>query len=394
MRQISALEIGYQHAQIDARIHDMPIGNAFKGPAYGEYEKSKALGMILGVVASVFTMGAALPMLAAGTMAMQIAGGVMMAGGVLTGVGAITGNKKLMKIGGVLSLAGGIGGWAANAAGVTGGMGSEALSKFAIEASGSIDAVLGTSLQQSAATAAANGVDAVLAENTAAGLVDQIPLAQAATAPAATQTAEQAATAQMQEAITPKSGLLQTELAGQGGQAGTIPLTGTQAPVGTPLPPEGAGTKLATDAGKKVATDAATKPTGLLSRFGVTGEEAKLLAEGVKGFASSGFEPDQQAYIDAATKRTGAETSLLASQNELLAWQNANRQRQVVMISANDPEMETKMADAAKKGFPVGIIPVVGRPQPVPGTTPTTNAQTITANNPAPVFSATVPVAK
>ena len=392
MRQISALEIGYQHAQINARIHDMPIGDAFKGPAYGEYEKSKGLGMVLGVVASVFTMGAALPMLAAGTMAMQIAGGVMLAGGVMTGVGAVTGNKKLMKTGGILSLAGGIGGWAANAAGVTGGMGSEALSKFAIEASGSIDAVLGTSLQQTAATAAANGVDAVLAQNTAAGLTDTIPLAQAASAaPAATQTAEQAATAAMQEAITPKSGLLQTELAGQGGQAGTIPIAGAQPtpPTAATTAPAGTGTTTTQAAG-----GAAAKPTGILGKFGVTGEEAKLLAEGVKGFASSGFEPDQQAYIDAATKRTGAETSLLTSQNALLEWQNANRQRQVVMISANDPEMETKMADAAKKGFPVGIIPVVGRPQPVPGTTPTTNAQTITANNPPPVFSATVPVAK
>lgn len=393
MRQISALEIGYQHAQIDARIHDMPIGNAFKGPAYGEYEKSKALGMVLGVVSSVFTMGAALPMLATGTMAMQIAGGVMLAGGVMTGIGAITGNKKLMKVGGILSLAGGIGGWAANATGVTLGAGSEALSKFAIEASGSIDAVLGTSLQQTAATAAANGVDAVLAQNTAAGLVDTIPLAQAATAPAAAQTAEQAATAAMQEAITPKSGLLQTELAGQGGQAGTIPMAGAQPPTtAATTAPAGSGTAATTTA--QPAASAAAKPTGILGKFGVTADEAKLLAEGVKGFASSGFEPDQQAYIDAATKRTGAETSLLASQNELLAWQNANRQRQVVMISANDPEMEAKMADAAKKGFPVGIIPVVGRPQPVPGTTPTTNAQTITANNPPPVFSATVPVAK
>ena len=195
MRQISALEIGYQHAQINARIHDMPIGDAFKGPAYGEYEKSKALGMVLGVVSSVFTMGAALPMLASTALATQIAGGVMLAGGVMTGVGAVTGNKKLMKTGGILSLAGGIGGWAANAAGVTGGMGSEALSKFAIEASGSIDAVLGTSLQQTAATAAANGVDAVLAQNTAAGLTDTIPLAQAASAaPAAVFCASTAST--------------------------------------------------------------------------------------------------------------------------------------------------------------------------------------------------------
>ena len=383
MRQISALEVGHQYAQITARIHDMPIGDAFKGPAYGEYEKNRALGMVIGVVASVFTMGAALPMLAAGTLAMQIAGGVMMAGGVMTGVGALTGNKKLMKIGGILSLAGGIGGWAAGASGVTGGAGSEALAKFATEASGSIDAVLGTSLQASAEGYAAAGT-AALAEDAAGTL--SLAGTEAA-APAAAVDASAGAAAGLPP---PQQGFIGSELeaAAQGGQAGAIPMAGAAPAAQTGAPAAAA----AGEAGKTTAAaGTAAKPTGILGKFGVTADEGKMLFGAVEKFASSGFEPDQQAYIDAATKRSGAETSLLGSQNELLAWQNANRQRQVVMISANDPAMEAKMADAAKKGFPVGIIPVVGRPQPVPGTTPTTNAQTITAANPAPVFSATVP---
>ena len=45
----------------------------------------------------------------------MIIGGMMIAGGALTAVGAITGNKKLMKIGGVLGLAGGVASLASNA---------------------------------------------------------------------------------------------------------------------------------------------------------------------------------------------------------------------------------------------------------------------------------------
>lgn len=45
----------------------------------------------------------------------QLVAGAMIAGGVMTGVGVLTGNKKLQKWGGVLSLAGGIGGLATGA---------------------------------------------------------------------------------------------------------------------------------------------------------------------------------------------------------------------------------------------------------------------------------------
>jgi hypothetical protein len=89
-------------------FHDMPVGGPMDGAAYGEYLKSKGLGLVIGVVASVATMGAGFAVMGA-TLASQLAGGAMIAGGAMSGLGAVTGNKKLSKIGGVLSLAGGIG---------------------------------------------------------------------------------------------------------------------------------------------------------------------------------------------------------------------------------------------------------------------------------------------
>lgn len=56
---------------------------------------------------------------AAGVTAGGIIGGLMIAGGVLTGVGALTGNQTMMKWGGVLSLAGGVGSLANSLAGQT-----------------------------------------------------------------------------------------------------------------------------------------------------------------------------------------------------------------------------------------------------------------------------------
>ena len=97
------------------RFSDMPVGDALNGAAYGEYLKSKVLGAVIGVVAavaSVWTGGATLAAMGAITSAnigAAISAGAMVAGGVMSGVGAVTGNKKLMKIGGVMSLAGGLG---------------------------------------------------------------------------------------------------------------------------------------------------------------------------------------------------------------------------------------------------------------------------------------------
>ena len=76
----------------------------------------------IGLIAAVGSVGAGMAAVG-GTMAgfaaaglgTQLVAGAMIAGGVMTGLGAITGNKKLQKWGGVLSLAGGIGGLASGA---------------------------------------------------------------------------------------------------------------------------------------------------------------------------------------------------------------------------------------------------------------------------------------
>lgn len=52
---------------------------------------------------------------AAASLGTALIGGAMIAGGALTAIGAITGNKKLTKLGGVLSIAGGVGGLATGA---------------------------------------------------------------------------------------------------------------------------------------------------------------------------------------------------------------------------------------------------------------------------------------
>ena len=87
---------------------EMPIGDPTSGAAYGEYLKSKALGLVIGVVsavAAVWTGGASLAAMSASgawSVGSALSAGAMVAGGVMSGVGAVTGNKKLMKIGGVL----------------------------------------------------------------------------------------------------------------------------------------------------------------------------------------------------------------------------------------------------------------------------------------------------
>lgn len=70
--------------------------------------------------------------------ATTLVGGAMIAGGALTAIGAITKNQKLMKVGGLVSLAGGIGGlatsaWGAGAA-ATGGVVDQAAPMMGMDA--------------------------------------------------------------------------------------------------------------------------------------------------------------------------------------------------------------------------------------------------------------------
>ena len=73
--------------------------------------------MVIPVIAAFASVSAGVAAIGAvGASALSIvAGYAMVAGGILTGVGALTGNKSLMKIGGVLSLGGALGGLAGSA---------------------------------------------------------------------------------------------------------------------------------------------------------------------------------------------------------------------------------------------------------------------------------------
>ena len=106
---------------------DNPVGDPFGGPAYGE----RAMPVVA-VIAAGMGMAAGVGMVAAagGFAAMSIGSalvaGSLIAGGALTIVGTVTGNQKLTKIGGTLSLIGGIGAMAQGAiAGWQGAAGKE-----------------------------------------------------------------------------------------------------------------------------------------------------------------------------------------------------------------------------------------------------------------------------
>lgn len=332
-----------QHRQVTyyrAAFHDMPIAGPMDGAAYGEYLKSKGLGMIIGVVASIVTMGAAMPLLASTVLATQIAGGVMMAGGVMSGVGAVTGNKKLMKIGGIMSLAGGVGALAsgaANAAGAGGafasGSGSEAVSTMANSFMDSASSVSGGLLYGD--RVAGEAAAAVKAPDTAT-----IKLADANAA---------STVSDVSGAATPADAARTSDFTGNG----------IRAPGDT-----GGGIKLTEAAGSNVKAPAA----GADTIFGMNKTELLKTGAGLleKG-AAAAFTPDEDAKIAAMTDYYKATTTKLNTEDEIQQYKLANAKKQVVMISANDPQMEQKVAAAAAAGHPVAFIPSVA----AGGVTPT-----------------------
>lgn len=158
------MPLKYQHANMVLAEH--PVGDPFAGAAFGEAHKSKGLGMVIGVVAGLATAGAGWGMMAAGqglTLG-SLAGGAMFAGSISTALGAVTGNKKLSKIGGILSLAGGVGSLAADglamAAGTEGarlgGTAAAGWSKTMSQLEGAFGSVMGQGT--SAATISQGGV--------------------------------------------------------------------------------------------------------------------------------------------------------------------------------------------------------------------------------------------
>lgn len=303
---------------------EMVVGNAHSGPAFGQYEKSKGIGMVLGVVASVATMGAATPLLLTGaTLASQIAGGVMMAGGVLSGVGAVTGNKKLSKIGGVLSLAGGLGGLASGGfSGLT-----------------SVSGVAATAEVPSATTAMASLTESISPTITQAAEAGTLAL------PGANSAAELSAGA---------SGLGE----GLGGAANATAEAAKQ----------GGGGLL------NSAANTASGGGGILDKALKFANENKGLmeigAKGVSGLIGSAMEGnDKQDLIASQAKENDAKSSYynanaasVAADTKLKEQQQANMANQVIMLSQDDPELQSKIAALTAAGKQYSIIPRIGTP--------------------------------
>lgn len=378
--------------------HDMAVmGDPMSGPALGQFEKSKGVGMIIGVVASVVTMGAALPMMASAVLATQIAGGIMFAGGALSGIGAVTGNKKLSKIGGIMSLAGGIGALASgglSAAGAGGafaeGSGSTAMQSMAGSMMESVNSVggalgMGNAYDPSAIAAAKGAADG-------SGLANQLELAGAAPA------ADSGATAQVDAltgaaSTTGEGGVSQLAGGAQSADvagAETLKLAdpnvglgaesgGTwnnpSAPVDSaaPAPTSGGilnnsidpaninnGPNPGAGGGGYSSDPSASKP-GLLNGF--LKDNAEVLKVGLSALekgAAYAIGPDQQAELDAKAALYGAQASVLKTQQEVLDYQKNNMAKQVAMIGADDPQIDAKVKDAASKGVPVVFIPAIG----------------------------------
>lgn len=162
-----------RHANMVLSEH--PEGDPFAGAAYGEMHKSKGLGMVIGVVAGLATAGAGWGMMAPTMSLTSLAGGAMFAGGISTALGAVTGNKKLTKVGGILSLAGGVGSLAADglamAAGTEGarlgGTAASGWSKTMSQLEGAFSSVMGQGT--SAATINQGGVSGTTGLTSGAG---------------------------------------------------------------------------------------------------------------------------------------------------------------------------------------------------------------------------------
>lgn len=372
---LTVFETEYRVREVKSLMNDMPYGDPFSGTPYGQYHKSKGLGMVLGVVASVVTMGAALPMLASTMLATQIAGGVMMAGGVLSGVGAITGNKKLAKIGGVLSLAGGIGGALSN---MTGGLGlgansgSTAVQNMAGKMMESVNGLGINVFDPKLASSAANAGGAA-AEQTA-GQLANVEVAQAlpvAETPAVTPLASGESTQGLLNNATNTNSLAGVDAAsGATPSAGTLniaeaPSYGAGVKPWSPStlaesgPEVGLGSGIADPNAAKSAASGGIPDTGM--KFIKDNPELTKIGMGaLTEFGKSAMAPDESERIAALTATYENQANLLKTQNDILQYQGGNMQKQVAMISSNDPELDAKVKAATAQGIPVAFIPEIG----------------------------------
>jgi hypothetical protein len=369
MQSTNTFELARYGADLQRRIYDMPIGDPMSGAPYGEYLKSKGLGMVIGVVASIVTMGAAMPMLSSVYLATQLAGGVMMAGGVLSGVGALTGNKKLAKIGGIMSLAGGLGAMASNLTGGFGlGVGSEAVSNMANSFMDSASSVSGGMLygERIAGEAAANAADAFKTNAGTLSLSDSATNVSLSGAGAGGggEPVIQSASAPETLTIEGKAPVPQVEA---GKTATNLPLDQTPSVQSSsfldngPNPGSGRG-------GFSGNPSAPATEKGLFSKAGDFISENKELFKVGAGFLEKSMGAGDTAAAEDAknaealsqAKVYDAQAALLGTQNSQAQFQLANQNKKSVMISADDPNFEQLLAQAKADGAAIGIIPSIG----------------------------------
>lgn len=337
------------------RFSEMPVGDPMSGACYGEYLKSKAVGAIIGVVAAVaavWTGGATLAAYAAAgstvSIGSAIAAGAMVAGGVMSGVGAVTGNKKLMKIGGVLALAGGLGSMAASAFSGTSTVAGEAATAQPV------------------------------AEGSAAGASEQLvgKLGGTATSEAFGATAEGMNSGAL-EIGKLGSGNLPDLGSGLQEANGIVANAGSAGPSMTNVPTGSTGV-LADATSAQAASSVNGSPTesgGFLKDAGSWMDKNKTLVEmggkmlsnlggqalnggnapGTAG-GGSGSTEAQDGLIVAKTNETNASAEALRAKQAAEEQQRKNANTQVTMISASDPNRDAKVADAVARGIPYQIM--------------------------------------
>ena len=352
------------------RFSEMPVGDPMSGACYGEYLKSKAIGAIIGVVAAVaavWTGGATLAAYAAGTAGVSIgsaiAAGAMVAGGVMSGVGAVTGNKKLMKIGGVLALAGGLGSMAASAFSGTSTVAGEAVNAAPVAAEGS---AAGASEQLVGKLAGAGTSEAfgAAAEGMNSGALNIDTLAAGKVPSLGAGLEEAAAVGSQAGAPVQQGGIVSQAL----GDTPSAALSQT---------PNDIAAYTGADYSKGVGAANVQPPAaegGFLEKAGGWMEKNKTLVEmggkllsNVSGQALNGGNASgagggtgsteaNDAYLASKTKETNASAEALRAKAAAEEQQRKNANTQVEMISASDPNRDAKVASAVSRGVPYQIM--------------------------------------
>lgn len=346
---------------------DFPVTDPFGGPAYGRFEKGGGgLGMVIGIVASVVTMGVGAAAWAAAAAASNIGGmiaaGAMVAGGAMSGIGTITGNKKLTRIGGVLSLAGGAAGSFMDVAG-------NAVNPMATEGAKSLTAQATSDAMSSVSSAFTKASDALGFGKESAGLTNNVGGIQTNLANAGESTlsgaADPLAKAAGDGAISQAGNLSNFP----GGNLGNIPADtagGLTQSIGGMPDALGNGVSASGASVSQGMANTATLPASQLAKAdsGILGQAMKFsqtpgggymtgqLISGIgAGIGNQGAIDMKQQELDLLSTKYGNDQALLQQQ-----LKNVNYQYQI--IDPNDPQAAQKQAQAKAAGIPTISIGV------------------------------------